>query len=164
MAKGSGGATVYRYVDDSGVETIAGQLEDVPVEYRDSAKELAISREQSVNVADSATLGTFVTSLDYPSIGIGCAIGLIFALVATSLIRRGRWILKGALIALVVVALGGSYLGWVRRSAGLSEAPIANPSIILEDAQRAARKMKERIQRQRSGLRQIEEVEKQSGE
>ncbi len=162
MPKGTPGA-VYRYVDQSGTETIVGQFEDIPAQYRSSAREIVLP-EQSTNISSGATVGTFVRSLDFPSVGIGCAIGLVFALVTMSFVRRGVWILKAALIGLVVVALGGSYLGWVRRSAGLSKAPIANPSILVEDAQKAARKMKERIERQRSGLRKIDRIDRQSGE
>ena len=140
-------AQIYRYQDAQGKDILVSDFSQVPQQFRESVQQVVVRTREPVTSTSAGAGGkvtTFVKSLDLPSIGVGGAFGLLVAIVLSFALRKGRWVLKVGLIAVAVLVLGGSYLGWVRRSAGLGGGALSNPSEILEDARKAARQMSQR--------------------
>ncbi len=96
-----------------------------------------------------------LSHLDLPSAAIGFAAGLILILGISILRVSGRWILKLALIAVIIMLLAGAYLGAVRRVAGLSPNSLASPQAIINDAKKAVRAEEKRIRKQQRILGEI---------
>ncbi|MBI3178691.1 MAG: hypothetical protein HYZ27_03465, partial [Deltaproteobacteria bacterium] len=71
--------------------------------------------------------------------------------------RRGPWWLRFVLGFLAAGLLGGAYLGWVRRQAGLPSDAITSPKALIEDAQRAVERANERQRANEQGLFELEQ-------
>jgi hypothetical protein len=95
--------------------------------------------------------GVDVRSL-YLGVGVGIFAGFLLSWVLRILPRVGKIVLLAALIC----AGGLAYLGWMRRSAGLSQDLVATPQTLVDDAKTAVEKMNLRLRQQDEELKKIE--------
>lgn len=175
----------FLYQDTSGQLFIADSLDGIPEAYRTMAKRLSLDEAKAVatRVGDQAveakakaveanqkvlkTAKTvqrevgdvlpFVKALDLPSVGFGFGFALVVVLVFTVVKRAGGLLLKLGLLGAIVLFLGGSYLGWLRRAAGLGGDGMSTPTEIIQDAKDAAADAKKRLESQEKMLKKIEE-------
>lgn len=175
----------YEYRDDHGVQHFTSRLDDVPPHARAHAKHIRLEHDEhpiaelkaraaheldaveltarkgirEARTAEREVSGVlpFVADLDPPSIGVGFALGIGVFLVHALLRRSGRLVLKISLVAAMIVLLGGAYLGWLRRAAGLSDRAMASPGEIIDDARHGVDQLNERTRQQDRTLKSLEE-------
>src|SRR5688572_7878164 len=68
----------------------------------------------------------FVKDLDLPSVAVGFAGSLLFLLVFAVVKRTLGLMLKLALLAAILLLLGGAYFGWLRRASGMGDDALAS--------------------------------------
>lgn len=177
--RGDRADTFYVYVDNDGIEHIVDSLKLVPKKLRSGAKKWVIPASEGggpLNDRISEGLSTIAktvetvatpppiepgpksTGLHVPSLLIGLVAGAVIFIGSFVLRRRTPFFVKAVLAVVVAAIAGVAYLGWVRRQAGLSDAPIARPSVVLEDARRAAETLD---QHHRDQKRMIEEIDEE---
>lgn len=160
----------YRFVDEHGEVHLVDSLARVPARYRDGVQTVdlaqatfavqpgrpngSISKQPGPKMTN---LGTFIASLDVPSVLVGVGLSLV-AHGGFSLIRRrgGPW-LRGALLLGAVAVLSLGYIGWLRRTAGLGTSHWATPHQLVDDAKAAAEQMKVKLRRQQKALLELED-------
>ncbi|MCC7385322.1 MAG: hypothetical protein IT384_25965 [Deltaproteobacteria bacterium] len=158
----SGGPGMYRYVDTKGTMVVVDAWEKVPERFRETATKLIVDELPEIPIVRSAERAISrempaIGDIHWPSFGFGVAASLVLV-IAFRLMRTGmRLVLKVATIILLLVMLSGLYLGGLRKSAGLSSSPVADPQQIVEDAQRAAEAARKRFEEQHKALKKIEE-------
>lgn len=104
--------------------------------------------------------------LDLASFGLGLVSGLVVATLL-ALSRRsssqgglGRWVVRSALVACVVMIAAGSYLGWVRRFAGVGNEGLVGPGRLVQDARDVVEQAQKRREAQLEELREAEKLAK----
>lgn len=95
-----------------------------------------------------------------PSFAFGVMTALVLVIGAKLLWGSAKLVLKIGAIAALVVLLGGTYFGWVKRSAGLGDSKMASPQELIEEAQKAAAAAKKQIEEQQKQLKKLEEQRK----
>lgn len=177
---------IFVYEDASGNTTIVDRWTEIPAAYRDSARRIdgsestptggkaekagetsspspvkAPGKAKKANLpsipSSEGGLSMMWTRLDPPSVLVGVALALVLYVVATAVRGSGRWLLKMGLMVVIAGLIAGAYLGWARRSAGLTDAPFAHPGQVLEDARRAASDLEGAVEKQKRMLKKIEE-------
>jgi len=140
----------YRYRSASGRTVIVDSLSQVPSSEREHAERIELGAPESVSAE------AFAKQMDWPSFAAGFGLALALGTVVLFLSRGSlRWL--GFLLLLAVLVGGsGAYFGWLRRSTGQSTAAFASPSALINDAQRAVEKMKERDSQQDRVIRDIQ--------
>lgn len=127
----------------------------------------AIQTTESANApAAPAARAPAEFQFDLASFGLGLASGLV---VATLLVlsRRGasqsglwRWGVRSALVVCVVLVAAGSYLGWVRRFAGVGNEGLVGPGRLVQDAKDVVEQAQKRREAQLEELREAEKLAK----
>lgn len=148
------GASFYRYRDDSGRLVIVDTLARVPSRARGSVETVVLAP------APGASLIALPTRLteDFhgPSFLAGAAATLALGLVWL-LLRRGQGrVVRFVVLACLVMAGSGAYLGWVRRTTGQGDSLVASPAALIDDARSAVQKMNERGREQLQVLKELE--------
>lgn len=169
---------VFVYEDAAGQPVISDRWSEIPEEYRASAKKLDASATQEAmpvpppprsvrkmkakvqHMVSEADPVDFVKNLDVPSILIGVALSFIIYVVLGTFRKTGSRLLKFALVLAAVMLAGQAYLGWLQRSTGLSESPLASPADIIEDACQAASQLKASMRSREQTLKKVEEDSK----
>lgn len=167
----------YRYTDSEGDVHIVDRIDQVPDLHRADVERVRVAAGSDARVQGRPIDGAqraverlrsqareglpgVVADLHGPSVAVGFgAAVLLFAmarLVAGVTKGRGGW-LVGAGLMVAACLSGAAYLGWVRRSVGLGNETFVSPTQVVDDARNAARKMKDRWQKQERALREIEE-------
>ncbi|MGA2447506.1 MAG: hypothetical protein ABTD50_02385 [Polyangiaceae bacterium] len=152
VASGSGsGQVFYRYVNPEGrlvvTDTPPGGLE-------------AGSGHGDIVVLEPPAAKSALSGLEMRSLWVGVALGIVAGAFLSWLLRlipRVGKLVVGAGI-LVVGAL--AYLGWMRRSAGLSQDLDATPQALIDDAKQAVEKMNARMREQDDELKKLEHESK----
>ena len=98
-----------------------------------------------------------LSGLEMRSLWLGVVIGVAAAVLLSWVIRImpkmvGRILLGAA--AAAIIGLG--YLGWMRRSAGLSQDLTATPQALVDDAKRAVEQMNARMRQQDEEIKKIQ--------
>lgn len=101
-----------------------------------------------------ASAKAFVNNLHWPSVGMGLAIGILLVVFGKHLFKK-TWFFKFGLTAAVLLLGMSLYLGMMRKKAGLGNAPLANPTAIVQDAKDVAGQMNEQLAEQEKLLEQI---------
>jgi hypothetical protein len=158
----------YRHEDATGKVTVVDSLEKLPAEVRAKAERVVLTGTPAVEVdtaghRERATASPLPFGLDAASFALGLGAGMLSAgLIGVVFTRTSagaaRWVLRGALAAGLAVLIGGSYLGWVRRAAGVGDGQLASPRQLVEDARDAAdgvRRQREAQERELDEIRRI---------
>ena len=161
----------FTYADGEGHVYIVDSLDEIPKKYRELAEEVrlgdrlkkarelpekGLERAKKVQ-RDVGDVVPFVKELDLPSVAVGLALSLAVFLVFSIVRKTAGFLIKLALIALIVCLIGGAYLGWLRRSSGLGDDALASPRAVIDDAKRAASEFREKLAEQETTLEKIEE-------
>lgn len=148
-ATGGNAATFYRYRDAQGRTVIVDAPSKVPGSARGSVERISLGpRDTSLGLPRGF-------ELHGPSFAIGVFCAVLVGLVLLGTRRRSR-LLRVALVLGVAALLGGAYLGWSRRLAGQSDALLATPDTLIQDARDAVEKMNARTREQQRVLRELE--------
>ena len=99
----------------------------------------------------------FVKELDLPSVAVGFAGSLVFFLVFAIVRKTFGLMIKLALLAAILILVGGAYFGWLRRASGMGDDALASPQELIDDAKRTAADYQKRIDQQEKALKKIEE-------
>ena len=103
--------------------------------------------------------GDLFGTFHLPSALVGLALGALLFLTP-NVMRRGLGRPIKLALGFIAIALAGTaYLGWIRQEAGLGDAPLARPKVLIHEAREAARAMEEA---NRARQRQLDELEPQS--
>ena len=150
----------YRHQDAAGKVTIVDSLEKLPAGVRAKAERVVLTGAPAHG--ERATVALLPPGLDTTSFALGLGagvlgVGLIGVMLSRLSTGAGRWVLRGALAVGVAVLIVGSYLGWVRRAAGLGDRALASPRQLVEDARDAA----DRVRQQRAAQeRELDEIQR----
>jgi uncharacterized membrane protein (Fun14 family) len=152
VASGGGsGQVFYRYVNPEGRLVITDAPPGGPAPGGGPA---------DVVVLEPPPPKSIMSGLDTRSLWVGVALGVVGGFTLSWLLRViprvGRLVVGAAI--LVVGAL--AYLGWMRRSAGLSQDLAATPQALVDDAKRAVEKMNARMHQQDEELKKLENESK----
>jgi hypothetical protein len=155
------GAIFYRYQDASGRVHIVDSLDLVPmaqqsraerVQYDDWTSTGSSPYQQVIN-----TLRPAHGLSSWQTFGLGVGAAMLLAFVFRRLPSSFNLVLRLAIVVGAVALLGGAYLGWARRNAGLPSAMLASPELLLEDAKHAVEKMNARTKQQQAELKEAEQ-------
>lgn len=144
----------YRYRSADGRTVVVDSLSQVPSSERARVERIELGPPAPASVSERAS--AFTERIDWPSFAAGFGLALALATVVLFLSRGSlRWV---GLLLLLAVLVGGSgaYFGWLRRSTGQSSEAFASPSALIQDAQRAVEKMKQRDSEQDRMIRDIQ--------
>lgn len=133
--------TFFQYLDASGAVHLVDRLDKVPEAFRGQAHKIELPVAEVAALKETLTGGQ---SIDPLSFGFGFAAAM--ALSALLWVVRGtaKLALKLAILVLLGILGTGLYLGYVRRSAGLSEQLLSDPKQLVDDAREAAERLDER--------------------
>lgn len=173
----------YRYESADGRVLLVDSLDKLPDDARPKAKRIVFegSDQSALGGALTDLLGSaneivsepaaksaaspIPLGLDAPSFVVGGASGVGLSLILWWLFAS-RWsfgkrifvslLLTGALAA----TLSAFYLGWLRRSTGQTDAMVATPSELINDAKRTMQLVEERRKEQERQLQELERVNK----
>lgn len=145
----------YRYKSASGRVVIVDSLDRVPPAERANVERIDLEAPPPRATTSSASVVAGV-QLDWPSFATGFGAALAIAAVLLAITRSSRWLL-GVVAALSVAIVGtGLYLGYLRRTAGQSDAAFASPSAIIEDARDVVKKAQARETEQDRVIREMQ--------
>jgi uncharacterized membrane protein (Fun14 family) len=101
-----------------------------------------------------------LSGLEMRSLWVGVVLGILAGFLLSWALRVvpriGRFLIGAAVLAVGALA----YLGWIRRSTGLSQDLAATPQALVDDAKRAVEKMNARIREQDEELKKVENESK----
>ena len=140
----------YRYRTADGRTVVVDSLSQVPSSERGRVERIELGP------SEPASASAFAEHVDWPSFAAGFGLALALATVVLFLARGSlRWV---GLLLLIAVLVGGSgaYFGWLRRTTGQSSDAFASPSALINDAQRAVEKLKQRDSEQDRVIRDIQ--------
>jgi hypothetical protein len=149
----AGGAVFYRYHDESGRLVIVDSLARVPSSARGAVETVELAPAPGLLALPTR----FAQDFHGPSFIAGAAAALALGLVWLLLRRsQGGRVVRWVLLAGVVMAGSGAYLGWVRRTTGQGDSLVASPAALIDDARSAVQKMNERSREQQQVLKDLE--------
>jgi hypothetical protein len=153
-SRGGDGTTFYRYRDAQGRPVLVDSLAKVPGSAKGSLESITLSPPRA---GQSLSPSAITSELHWPSFAAGAACVIVLGLVFVGSRRvRSRAVRVG--LSLAVLALGAAaYLGWARRLTGESEALLASPAALIQDARDAVQKMNERNREQQRVLQELEQ-------
>ena len=154
----------YRYTDEDGRVHIVDRLDKVPAVERARAQEITPGRggavipapPVSVDGGSGGSIMGFASDLDGPSVLTGVALAVAVQAGLLIVRRNGAVLLRGGLVLAAVALIGGAYLGWIRQRVGVGDGAVATPGQLVDDARRAVRQLKARLQEQQRVLRELE--------
>lgn len=131
---------------------IVDSLDAIPAAERARAERISYesSPRAPIQALDGARVG-----VDWPSFAAGFGCALLLGLVLLVFRRTSSPFARLIAFALAAAVIGGSYLGWLRRSTGQSEALLATPSAVIDDARRAVERLQTRNTEQEQQLERI---------
>ncbi|HWA73125.1 MAG TPA: hypothetical protein VG937_12340 [Polyangiaceae bacterium] len=144
----------YRYRTADGRTVVVDSLSQVPSSERRRVERIELGPSEPASASERAS--AFAEHVDWPSFAAGFGLALALATVVLFLARGSlRWV---GLLLLIAVLVGGSgaYFGWLRRTTGQSSDAFASPSALINDAQRAVEKLKQRDSEQDRVIRDIQ--------
>jgi hypothetical protein len=148
----AGDGAFYRYHDESGRLVIVDSLARVPSSARGAVETVVLAPAPGLIALPTR----FAQDFHAPSFFAGAAATLALGLVWL-LLRRGQGrIVRFVVLACVVMAGSGAYLGWVRRTTGQGDSLVASPAALIDDARSAVQKMNERGREQLQVLKELE--------
>ncbi len=161
----------FTYRDADGHLYLSDSLEGIPKKYRELAEEVKLGErlkqarqlpKKSLKEAkkvqrEVGDVLPFVKDLDLPSVTVGFALSLGVLLVLSIVKRTGKLLIKLALLVAICALIGGAYLGWLRRAAGLGDSKLSSPKAVIDDAKKAATQFQKRLDEQEKTLHKIEE-------
>jgi hypothetical protein len=139
---------LWHYQTKRGEDAVTDRWEDIPPAQRSHAQPLGDTASTT-----SAAIALPAVRFDPASFVGGALLGAVLALLLT---RRRSLVLKLAVTAVALVVSAGLYLGFLRRSTGMSNATFSSPSEIVGEVQGAAGAMKDHFGEQQRALEQIE--------
>jgi hypothetical protein len=164
---GAAAAVYYRHEDATGKVTVVDSLDKLPADVRAQAERVVLTGTpadggDAAARAERSTTAAPRLELDTASFALGLGAGMLGAgLIGVVLSRfsgsAGRWVLRGVLMVGLAVVIGGGYLGWVRRAAGMGSGTLANPRQLVQDARDVA----DRVRQQRDAQkRELDEIQR----
>lgn len=141
----------YRFTDADGRVHLVSSLDAVPHAARPHAQRLELAVQRPAETAALLPASGVATWLVAGAGGV-----LLLLLLGRYLPGSVRWLAKVAAFAVVVLVLGGLYLGALRRATGAGDAALVAPSAIIQDAQQAVEKMNQRQKLRDEELRRIQ--------
>jgi uncharacterized membrane protein (Fun14 family) len=104
---------------------------------------------------------SIVSGLEMRSLWIGVGLGIAGGFLLSWVLRIvPRMVARFVIGAAILVVAGLAYLGWMRRSTGLSQDLAATPQALVEDAKQAVEKMNARMREQDEQLKKLENESK----
>ena len=151
------GQKFYRYTDKNGRLVIVDSPDKLPKSALPHAEEVQLQEGPSAVERLQATQNSqAATGFSLPSFAFGLGLALLLVVLALVLKRAGAlFIAKILAIVAVVAALGGLYLGLLRKSTGQSDALLASPQDIIDDAKRTVEKANESQHKRQEMLDEI---------
>jgi hypothetical protein len=145
----------YRWTDADGRVHLVSSLDAVPPAARARVERLELGVRPAPSVVERASAVASASSVGVLLlVAAGAGVALI---VASRFLPHGlRWLAKLGGFVIVVALLAGLYLGMLRRSTGTSDALLATPSAIIDDAKQAVEKINQRQKQQEEELRRIQ--------
>lgn len=140
----------YRWEDASGRVHITSTLESVPPAERGRVERLVLERQpaQPLSTPSSTSLST-----QNAIVLVACVAALLLAWRFTP--RGWRWLPNLGAFALLASALAALYFGALRRTTVDESSVVASPSAIIQDAERAVEKMRQRQSERDAELERI---------
>lgn len=143
----------YRYRDNEGRVVIVDSLDRVPAKDRGAVERIQLGVNPQGGRASEAS-EAFV--MDWPSFGVGFGVALLLALVLAGFSRLSSPLARVLLAGVAAGVLVMAYFGWLRRSTGQSDALLASPSAVIEDARRAVDQMNQRNKKQAEDIKKVQ--------
>lgn len=139
----------YKYRTADGRIAIVDSLDRVPVNDRAGAERVEL---EEGSAPSRFPLVTEVASrMDWPSFATGFGVALALAAVLAFFGRGSARVLGFMVVAAILVAGTGAYLGMLRKATGQGDATFATPATIIDDARRTVGEANKR-QREREQL------------
>ena len=147
-----GASVYYRFEDGTGRVHIVQSLSEVPTGQRAHAERVEYRTETQLPSFSAAGRP------GWQMFGLGFGVALILVLLFFRLPTTLRWLLRIALVGGVIALAAGAYLGWIRRTSGLTTDTLASPSALVDDAKRAVDQLNARMRVQDQQLQELEKA------
>lgn len=139
----------YTYRTADGRIAIVDSLERVPASERAGAERVEL--EEGSPPSRYPLVSEVASHIDWPSFATGFGVALAVAAVLSFFGRGSSRVLGFMVVAAILVAGTGAYLGTLRKATGQGDALFATPSSIIDDARRTVGEANKR-QREREQL------------